>query len=166
LEGIDPLLGISASGVVIRRASSKIGIKELLVKMRERSGSSHVVQLFDPKMIINRTHLVSAYLNALLAFSSKSNISNSVAVEMVLYAALTRQINEAISAVGAKSEKDFIVFAESKAAYSKISGLISNDSDFAPSPAHMRSAAKALNMKVRLDDLSIMQEIAIARLGQ
>jgi tRNA threonylcarbamoyladenosine modification (KEOPS) complex Cgi121 subunit len=149
------------------RASSTLPIKELLNRVKEiTSGGRYVLQVFEPEAIINKMHLVSAYLNAILAFGAKSNISNSVAVEMMLYAALTRQITEAIGSVGVKSEKDMVVFADSKESYAKIKDYLSKDSDFVPTGAHMKKAAKALKITSCLDDLSIMQEVAIARLGQ
>ena len=142
-------------------------IKQLLIRVKEiNSKGGCVIQVFEPEKVVNRTHLVAAYLNALLAFSSKSNVANSVAVEMVLYAALTRQISDAIKTMGARSTKEMVIFADSKATYARIKPLLSKDSDFSPSKAHMERAAKLLGIKVDLGDLSIMQEIAVSRLGQ
>ena len=60
------------------------------------------VQLFDADLVASWQHLYFAALNALMAFKNKRNISNSVAVETVLYASSQRQIKKAIDAIGLK----------------------------------------------------------------
>lgn len=62
------------------------------------------VQFFDAKLIAGWKHLYFAALNALNAFKNKTNISNSVAVETLLYASAQRQINKAVELLGIKPE--------------------------------------------------------------
>jgi tRNA threonylcarbamoyladenosine modification (KEOPS) complex Cgi121 subunit len=58
------------------------------------------VQLFDADLVATWQHLYFAALNALQAFKTKRNLSNSVAVETVLYASAKRQIRKALDFIG------------------------------------------------------------------
>lgn len=62
------------------------------------------VQFFDAKLIAGWKHLYFAALNALNAFKNKTNISNGLAVETLLYASAQRQINKAVELLGIKPE--------------------------------------------------------------
>lgn len=62
------------------------------------------VQFFNAKLIAGWEHLFFAALNALRTFESKMNISNSFAVETLLYAASTSQIKKAMKLLGINSE--------------------------------------------------------------
>jgi len=75
------------------------------------------VQFFDAKLIAGWKHLYFAALNALNAFKNKTNISNSVAVETLLYASARRQINKAVELLGIKPESSrvaVLVIAETR----------------------------------------------------
>ena len=75
------------------------------------------VQFFDARLIASWKHLYFAALNALNAFKNKTNISNSVAVETLLYASAQRQINKAVELLGIKPELSqvaVLVIAETK----------------------------------------------------
>lgn len=62
------------------------------------------VQFFNAELVATWQHLYFAVLNALLAFRSKCNISKSVAMEVMLYAAAQRQIRKAIQLIGVKRD--------------------------------------------------------------
>jgi len=75
------------------------------------------VQFFDARLIAGWKHLYFAVLNALNAFKNKTNISNSVAVETLLYASAQRQINKAVELLGIKPESSqvaVLVIAETR----------------------------------------------------
>lgn len=75
------------------------------------------VQFFDAMLIAGWKHLYFAVLNALTAFKNKTNISNSVAVETLLYASAQRQINKAVELLGIKPESSqvaVLVIAETQ----------------------------------------------------
>ena len=75
------------------------------------------VQFFDARLIAGWKHLYFAALNALNAFKNKTNISNSVAVETLLYASAQRQINKAVELLGIKPESSqvaVLAIAETK----------------------------------------------------
>lgn len=66
------------------------------------------VQFFDASLIAGWEHLRFAALNALNAFKSKVNISNSLAMETLLYASAQRQIKEAVGLIGIKANSSRI----------------------------------------------------------
>jgi len=61
------------------------------------------VQFFDASLVAGWEHLRFAALNALNAFKGNVNISDSLAMESLLYASAQRQIKEAIKLMGIKS---------------------------------------------------------------
>lgn len=134
---------------IIRTASSDLGKEELVRKVTELNRNGRVIQLFDPKQIRSRMHLLGAYLNAVAAFDEKRNTAKSMATEMLLFAGMTCQINDAIKRMGIKSTKGFLVFADSERSYSLASGLFKNVKEF--------KSGKA--------DIAILQKMAVARLG-
>lgn len=62
------------------------------------------VQFFDARFIATEEHLFFAALNALRAFESKLSISNSLAMETLLFASAQRQITKATDILGIKAE--------------------------------------------------------------
>ena len=96
------------------------------------ANSGKTVQFFDPNAIISEMHVIGSYINALSAVGGGSNIAKSVAVEMLLFAALTRQIGPAIEKVGAKSEKNLLVFAESNTALKPLKKYFATTKKFSP----------------------------------
>lgn len=71
---------------------------------RKQAPNGVDVQFFDAELIATNEHLYFATLNALQAFQNGSNISKTVAVETMLYAAAMRQIQKAISQIGVKPD--------------------------------------------------------------
>jgi tRNA threonylcarbamoyladenosine modification (KEOPS) complex Cgi121 subunit len=70
--------------------------------VREELGGVEAVQLFDATLIATWQHLYFAALNALNAFANKTNISNNLAMETLLYASAQRQIKKATESMGLK----------------------------------------------------------------
>jgi len=66
------------------------------------------VQFFDAELVATWQHLYFAALNALNAFKNGTNISKSLAVEILLYASAQRQIRKAVSLLGIKSNSKAI----------------------------------------------------------
>jgi KEOPS complex subunit Cgi121 len=60
------------------------------------------VQFFDSKTVATWEHLYFAALNALTSFSNKTNISKTLTMETLLYAAAERQIIKATKKMGIK----------------------------------------------------------------
>jgi len=111
IEGFNKYVAIVGfKDVKIKDANS------LLSLVRERTGEVEV-QFFDAELIASWEHLYFAILNALKAFENRLNISNSLAVEILLYASAQRQIKKAVELVGIKpssSKVAVIVLAETE----------------------------------------------------
>lgn len=91
-------------------------INAFLENFRRKKGEASA-QFFDAKRVAGSEHLYFAALNALHAFEKKTNISNSLAVESLLYASAQRQIKKAVEMLGIKqdsSEVAVLIMAENK----------------------------------------------------
>jgi KEOPS complex subunit Cgi121 len=69
-----------------------------------------VVQAFDASMIYSDDHLLSATIHAKRAFEQGRGSTNSLALEILLYASGERQIEKALRKVGVKKGNQRIVF--------------------------------------------------------
>jgi KEOPS complex subunit Cgi121 len=58
------------------------------------------IQFFNAKNVAGLDHLYFAALNTLIAFEKGTNISNHLAVELLIYASAQRQITKAIKMIG------------------------------------------------------------------
>ena len=146
------------SDFTIKHASSDRDMPFLLDKVssiNRRKG--FVLQLFDPSAVRGKMHLVASYLNAIESFRDGRNNSKSVSMEMLLYVSFTRQIGEAISIAGAKTNNDFIIFSNSKKAYSMISRYLVVSQE-------IKVERIALGSKNGPVNASMMQDIAISGL--
>jgi len=111
LEGFNRYIAVAG----FRKVKIK-DINSFLERIRKKVGKAHV-QFFDAKLIASQQHLYFAALNALRAFEKKLNISNSLAVEVLLYASAQRQIRKAVDMLGIKphsSQVAVLVIAETK----------------------------------------------------
>jgi tRNA threonylcarbamoyladenosine modification (KEOPS) complex Cgi121 subunit len=141
---------------VMMVATSRPSIDELLQML---PGSKGVLQLFDERAIACREHLGFAYLNAVKMQERKESRSKSIAMEMMLCAAMTSQIEDAISKVGVKQGRSFIVFSDSSEAYARIAKYLVNPVEFNPGKK-VPERIIALGIKSgKVEDL--IQEIAL-----
>lgn len=112
IEGFDKYIGITGfRNVKIEDA------KGFLDSIRKKTEGVSV-QFFNANLIAGPEHLYFAALNALKAFESNLNISNSLAVETLLYASAQRQIRKAVELLGIKAESSevaVLVLAETEA---------------------------------------------------
>ncbi len=130
LEDFDKHIAIAGfRSVIINDVNNFFG------QVRERAKDAHI-QLFDAKLIAGWEHLYFAVLNALRAFEGRLNISNSFAVEALLYASAQRQISKAVDLLGIKPESPHVavlVIAETRqgvnAALEIVSQLMSGERD-------------------------------------
>lgn len=74
------------------------------LKSTRRGQQDTAVQFFNAELVATWQHLYFAVVNALTAFSNKSNISKNVAMEVLLYASAQRQIRKAIALMGVKRD--------------------------------------------------------------
>jgi tRNA threonylcarbamoyladenosine modification (KEOPS) complex Cgi121 subunit len=114
------------------------------------------VQFFNAELVATWQHLYFAVLNALTAFRNKTNVSKSVAVEVMLYTSAQRQIRKAIALLGVKRDSATVaavIIGESpetvKAALSSISKHIEAEPDetvLALSNSKMQSIRRAFSI--------------------
>jgi KEOPS complex subunit Cgi121 len=69
-----------------------------------------VIQALDAAVVYGADHLISATEHAQRAFDQRTNATNSLALEILLYAAGERQIQKAITKMGVKKGKQTIAF--------------------------------------------------------
>jgi len=76
-------------------------IDKFFAEARKKIGNA-CVQFFDATLIAGPDHLRFAVLNSLNAFKNKLNISNTLAMETLLYASAQHQIKDALKLLGIK----------------------------------------------------------------
>mgnify|MGYP001259469338 CR=1 FL=1 len=86
-------------------------VDEFLQQLLGFSEEHHlVIQALDAKAVYGKDHLVSAAEHAVRAFHQGRNAMNSLALELLLYAAGERQIQKAIKKMGVKQGKGQVAF--------------------------------------------------------
>ncbi len=89
-----------------------------------------IIQLFDADVIYGKNHLISATEHAIRAFAMKTNTTNSLVMEILLYASGERQLKLAISKMGIKVGKGnvaFVLIDDTKEAKGKVSNQLTDD---------------------------------------
>jgi len=76
-------------------------VDKFFADLKEKTGNA-CLQFFDANLIAGRDHLRFAALNSLNAYKNKLNISNSLAMETLLYASAQHQIKDALRLLGIK----------------------------------------------------------------
>src|SRR5665647_2061860 len=78
---------------------------EIFLKTKRKEKQENIdIQFFEAELIASQEHLYFAVLNALQAFKNKTNLSKSIAMEIMLYASAQRQIQKAINRAGIKPQ--------------------------------------------------------------
>ena len=81
-------------------------IEKFLNKIKEFSKKENItIQAFNADLIYGKNHLISAIKHAERAFSTKTNTTNTLEMEIFLYASGERQIKLAIPKMGIKKGK-------------------------------------------------------------
>lgn len=78
-------------------------VEKLFEEIRNKIKEA-TIQLFEANSIAGKEHLYFATLNALTAFKNRTNISNNLTMEILLYASAQRQIANALKKIGIKQE--------------------------------------------------------------
>ena len=99
---------------VIRVCSLNVTPETLFRELGRMQADGSVVQVFNPRSIINSFHLLAAYGNAIRAFEEHTNIAKSIGVEMLLFTAFTTQIGEAIKKAGISDGKAVLFSADGR----------------------------------------------------
>ena len=72
--------------------------------------NKNIIQVFNAELIYGKDHLISAVEHAKRAMQRKTNTTNSLEMEMLLYASGERQLKLAIPKMGVKEGKSKIAF--------------------------------------------------------
>lgn len=156
--------GLDAAGVIIRVVSLKVSLEEFLAIARSLSAGGEVVQLFDPDSIIDKNHVVAAYLNSVVAFRDGVNRSKSPDTEMLLFAAMTKQISDAVRLVGAKTGEMALLFA-TKRSYARIMKYIRRERMFVVSKRHKIEAAAKFGISADVEsDIYLPNRMSLIKL--
>ena len=163
--------------LIIKQATPTIGIQKLIDKINKINTNTAFIQIFRASAIIDREHLIISYLSALNSFKEKQNTSNKIAIEMLLFAGMTKQINAAISKIGAENNANLIIFSNSKQKYLMIKKYLKDETNFLPSLSQIKKTANAYklilnkaakansNQKIKKQvDTELFQRIAISNL--
>lgn len=85
--------------------SDKLDVQTILDRVQKFAKSENItIQLFNAEYIFGNDHVISACEHAKRAFARGSNISDSLAIEILLYAAGEYQIKNALAKLGIKTE--------------------------------------------------------------
>jgi len=96
-------------------------IDDFLDKIRDFSDKNNVsIQVFNADLIYGEKHLISAYEHAERAMEQKTNTTNSLEMEILLYAAGERQLKLAIPKMGVKKGKSNLAIVVVKSKSDKI----------------------------------------------
>lgn len=68
------------------------------------------IQVFDAEYIASAKHLLSSFVHAVRAFKRGTSVSKTLSMEVLLYAAATRQIKPALGLIGVKDSTDKVAF--------------------------------------------------------
>jgi len=95
-------------------------VEELLSRMKEVSERRKaVIQAFDPDMVLSENHLIFSAHHAFKAFAEGKAIAKKLESELLLWAAATRRIEEAVKKVGVK-DAGKVVFLIQKGKENKV----------------------------------------------
>ena len=145
---------------IAKLSASRMEIRPLMERIsRINRGNRHVLQIFDPAAVKSRMHLEAAFLNVLAARNANTVITDSMSMEMLLCMASTRQIGEALSTAGAKTNREFVLFSDSKEAYARISKYLVKPRDL-----KVAGGSGRITSRVSKSRAEVMQSMLLPRL--
>jgi KEOPS complex subunit Cgi121 len=84
------------------------GFLDRVKKISEKYGIA--IQVMNAKLVYGKDHLISAVEHAQRSFKRGSNATNSLAMEILLYASGERQIQKSIEKIGVKEGESELAF--------------------------------------------------------
>ena len=103
-------------------------IDDFLKKVEDFSNKYNItIQSFNAEMIFGKDHIISAVEHAKRSIERKTNTTNSLEKEILLYASGDRQLKLAIPKMGVKKGRANIAFVFVNSENSEISNKITND---------------------------------------
>jgi len=88
-------------------------VEQLLSRIKQVSQRRRaIIQAFDPDMVLSENHLIFSAHHAFKAFAEKRAIAKKVESELLLWAAATRRIDEAVKKVGVKDPAKVVLLIQ------------------------------------------------------
>jgi KEOPS complex subunit Cgi121 len=104
-------------------------VEQLLSRIKEISQKRRaIIQAFDPDMVLSENHLIFSAHHAFKAFAEKRAIAKKLESELLLWAAGTRRIGEAVKKVGVK-DAGKVVFLIQKGKEKEVLGDLKAEPD-------------------------------------
>lgn len=159
------MLNLNASGTVIKTATSGAAVEEVLEFVELENSGKRLFQVFSYDSVISEAHLRAAYVNTLLAFGDGSNVAARPHIEMLLFAAMTKQIGDAIRVCGIRSTRRFVAFSDRPEPMRRFGG-IAKLARFTSAKEHSMEAARRLGFAGRMpDEHAILARMTESRIG-
>lgn len=103
IKGYGKYLGFS-----LIKVRGKLKFKDLLDEIKDLP-KDLVIQFLDPRAIAGRNHLYHGVRLCLKAFRRRRLVSRNLQVELILYLAARRQIDESIKILGVKENAEYVL---------------------------------------------------------
>jgi KEOPS complex subunit Cgi121 len=145
--------GLYMTHVIIGAKGKISAINDLITLLKDYGGKKGLsLQMFNADFVFGTIHLHSAVLHAERALTNKTNLSDSIAVEILLYASGERQIKQAIEKMGIKNDTEKFV-------------LVIFDSEPNRSAAYLEESAAEILSELKLvrDDSVIDGDIEVLK---
>ena len=109
-------------------------VEQFIHKLDDYSNKKKIeIQVFNADLIYGKNHLISSYKHAFRAWEREKNTTNSLKMELLLYASGERQLKLAIPKMGIKKGNNnlaFILLNKSKNKLSSIDRLVEDLLEF------------------------------------
>ncbi|GBC69047.1 hypothetical protein HRbin01_00738 [archaeon HR01] len=150
-----------------------VDVEDLLEKVRGL-GAGCEVQIFNPEMVVDWTHLEAAYVAAVLSINSGAAKSRSLGYEFLCRLAATTQVSKAIETVGIRPGSGVVgvivlgedVEAVSSKARKILEGLGAAEAELRPSWEKTEKIARAHSIQdMQLERIQAPNKMDAARLA-
>lgn len=157
--------------VVGARLEKHEGVTQIIEKARLASKTVPLFQVVDAAHVAGKQHLLSAFWHAILHFNAGRNISSDLSLEVLLYAAGVRQINQAITSFGIHDSTSTIALIAGSPNLTKLQNVVSeflksvsaiqDDSVIEMSPNKKKNLGKKLwGLEEEIDHEAVLRRVA------
>ncbi|MFH1470785.1 MAG: KEOPS complex subunit Cgi121 [Candidatus Micrarchaeota archaeon] len=154
---------VTVLGVRTKEKSTKELFEKLVTLSKKHS---LILQAFDPDSIVSPRHLAYTFELASRSFQSKTNVARSFETELLLRAAGTEKIDEAIERVGVKSPSQILLFSNLQIPGSLLKGFGEEDSSLLKlTTEKKKKIARLFKIKEKELGLYPLEELVLERLA-
>lgn len=141
---------------------------ELMAQLKAAAGLRVIAQAFDPHLVLSANHLLFAYLGAFKAFERRRSVAKTLQNELLLRAAATRKVSDAIRMIGVKEPAHvaLLVAGSRRDALRLLKLLGANPLPLQPASAQKReSIARAFGIDTRLLARYSLEDMLIEKMA-